>query len=272
MPTAVSELYVYPIKSCRGVRLSSADVEERGFRWDRRWMLVDEQGTFLSQRALPGMARLEVQIAQSHLTVEAPGMGTLEVPLEPEPGGTVRTTIWSDTVRAEPYAEEVNRWFSAFLGVPCRLVRFPPQHRRHVDQRYAKGNEHVAFTDGYPFLLVSEASLDDLNSRLRRPVPINRFRPNIVVGGCGAFAEDSWREFRISSVTFHAVKPCARCRVITVDQATGEIDEEPLRALSLFRSRGAKVLFGQNVLHTGSGRVSIGDPVHILTQGPTHGN
>lgn len=272
MPAAVSELYVYPIKSCRGVKLSSAAVEERGFQWDRHWMLVDEQGTFLSQRVLPGMARLEVRIAQRHLSVDGPGMDSLEVPLEPEPRSAVRTTIWNDAVRAEPYGEDINRWFSECLGVSCRLVKFPQQHLRRVDRRYAKGSEHVAFTDGYPFLLLSEASLGDLNSRLRRPIPVNRFRPNIVVTGCEAFAEDSWREFRIASVTFTAVKPCARCRVITVDQTTGVIDEEPLHALSLFRSRGSKVVFGQNLLHAGSGRLAVGDAVHILTQGPIHGN
>jgi uncharacterized protein len=227
-------------------------------------MLVDEAGTFLSQRSLAAMALLEVRFGSDHLTVRAPEMDPLVVPVNPEPTHAVRTTIWDDTVRAEPYGDEINQWFSASLGVRCRLVKFPDQLRRHVDKRFAKSGEHTAFADGYPFLILSEASLDDLNSRLDRPVPMNRFRPNIIVSRCEPFAEDSWREFQIGSVTFRTAKPCARCRVTTVDQETGMVGEEPLRTLALYRASGTKILFGQNLLHSGSGRISVGDTVHIL--------
>jgi uncharacterized protein YcbX len=271
MPLVVSELCVYPIKSCGGVILPSAHVEERGFADDRRWMLVDEQGGFLSQRKIPSMALIEVLITGDHLTVRAPTMDDLAIARDPEPAHGMRTTIWNDTVRAEPYPDDINRWFSEVLGISCRLVKFPEQVRRPVDPRYAHAGEHTAFSDGYPFLVLSEASLDDLNSQLAEPVPMNRFRPNIVIRGCAPYAEDSWGEFRIGSVTFRSAKPCARCRVTTVDQTTGESGEEPLRTLTHYRARGAKVLFGQNLLHSGRGMLSVGDPVHILTQGTTDG-
>jgi len=199
-------------------------------------------------------------------------MDGLVIPLDPGPEAPVQTTIWGDVVRAQPYAEQVNMWFSAFLGLPCRLVKFPDQERRNVDTRYAKHGEQTAFSDAYPFLAISEASLADLNSRLEHPLPMNRFRPNIVLAECEAFAEDTWRAFRIGSITFRTAKPCARCRVTTIDQLTGIPGDEPLRTLSQYRSRGSRVIFGQNLLHSGSGRISVGDSVHILDQGNADGN
>lgn len=272
MSFIVSELCVFPIKSCRGVNLRSAEVEGRGFRLDRRWMLADESGTFLSQRTISAMALIEVALGSDHLTVSAPGMDHLVVPHDPAPAVPIRTTIWSDVVRAQPYGEEINTWFSTFLRLPCRLVKFPEQVRRNVKSRHAKQGEHTGFSDGYPFLVISEASLDDLNSRLERPLPMNRFRPNIVVAGCEAFAEDSWRAFRIGPVTFRPVKPCGRCRVTTIDQLTGTPEDEPLRTLSQYRRRGSSVLFGQNLLHAGAGKISVGDVVHVLDQGDPDGN
>lgn len=272
MPPVVSELNIYPIKSCRGLSLPSAEVEERGFRFDRSWMLTDESGIFLSQRKVPAMALVEVALGSGQMTVAAPGMDRLVIPMDPEPAAPVQTTIWRDVVQAHPYDEQTDLWFSAFLGLPCHLVKFNTQVRRIVDTRYANRGEHTAFSDGYPFLAISEASLADLNSRLERPLPMNRFRPNIVLSGCEAFAEDTWRAFRIGPVTFRAAKPCARCRITTIDQLTGMPAEEPLRTLSLYRSRGSSVLFGQNLLHSGSGSIAVGDVVHLLDQGNADGN
>lgn len=235
-------------------------------------MLADESGLFLSQRKVPAMALIEVALGQVQLTVSAPGMERLAIPLDPEPQATVRTTIWGDLVDAQPYGDETNSWFSTFLGLSCRLVKFPDRARRTVDTRYAKLGEHTAFADAYPFLAISEASLADLNTRLEHALPMNRFRPNIVLAGCEAFAEDTWRSFRIGAVTFRAAKPCARCRVTTIDQLSGIPGNEPLRTLSQYRSRGTSVIFGQNLLHSGSGSVSVGDTVHILDQGNTDGN
>jgi uncharacterized protein YcbX len=267
MPPAVSELWVYPIKSCRGLSTRRAMVEERGFQWDRRWMLIDEGGSFLSQRKLPQMARIEVQIESGMLRVHAPRMEALDISQMPVPASLVKTTIWRDTLRAEVYPPQVNEWFRDFLGVKCSLVRFPDQERRVVDPRYAHDGEHTGFSDAYPFLVISEASLADLNSRLLRPVPMNRFRPNIVIRDCEPYAEDGWGEFTISTVRFRTAKPCARCRVITVDQKTAAVDDEPLRALGLYRSQGSKVLFGQNLLHAGSGLIAVGDILQIEQQG-----
>ncbi len=235
-------------------------------------MLIDQEGMFLSQRAFPRMALLEVSVRDNHLAVKARGMDPLTIPIEPPPNRTVQATIWGDTVAARSYDGRIGAWFSAFLETPCRLVKFPDDGRRPVDGRYAQEGEHTAFADGYPFLLVSEASLDDLNQRLEHPVPMDRFRPNIVVRGCSPYAEDQWHTFRIGAVKFRIAKPCARCRVITVDQASAVPAEEPLRTLAQYRSHGTKVLFGQNLLHAGSGTLHVGDQIEIIEQGKDHGH
>ena len=260
----LSGLYVYPIKSMGGIPLEAWDVDGRGLRYDRRWMLVDEEGWFISQRELPRMALISVRIDPAHLVVNAPGMSSLQLPLGPTTGETIPARIWDDVVEVSPVAEDADRWFGEFLGVRCSLVSLPDESVRPVDPDYGEAGDQVGLADGFPFLLISEASLADLNARLEHPLPMNRFRPNLVIGGCEPFAEDGWNLVRIGQITLRVVKPCARCRITTVDQRTATTSKEPLRTLARFRRVGHKVLFGQNLIHDRAGTLHTGDPVEIL--------
>jgi uncharacterized protein YcbX len=260
----LSGLYVYPIKSASGIPLKASEVDERGLRLDRRWMLVDEGGRFMSQRRFARMALIGVRIGPDHLVVDAPGMPYLEVPFRSAAGRSLLTRVWDDFVESLPVGDEADRWFSEFLGVRCRLVYLPEASVRPVDPAYGRAGDRVGFADGFPFLLISEASLADLNARLEHPVPMNRFRPNLVVRGCGSFAEDNWRLIRIGPIIFRVVKPCSRCAITTVDQRTAATGKEPLRTLAQFRRAGTRVLFGQNLIHDDIDTLRIGDPVEVL--------
>jgi uncharacterized protein len=260
----LSGLYVYPIKSMGGIPLEAWDVDGRGLRYDRRWMLVDEDGWFISQRELPRMALIGVRIEPDRLVVVAPGMPLLELSLGTTTGKTIPARIWDDVVEASPVGDDADRWFGEFLGVRCRLAFLPDESVRPVDPDYGETGDQVGLADGFPFLLISEASLADLNARLEQPLPMNRFRPNLVIGGCEPFAEDGWSRVRIGSITFRVVKPCSRCAITTVDQTTVVTGKEPLRTLARFRKVGNKVLFGQNLIHDGTGTLHTGDPVEIL--------
>ncbi len=260
----LSGLHVYPIKSCGGITVEEWEVDERGLRHDRRWMLVDETGCFLSQRELPRMALVKVRLASDGLVVDAPGMSTLNVPFRPPNGRLLLASVWDDIVESQMVSDAADRWFSEFLDVGCRLVYLPDESVRPVDPTYAEPGDRVALADGFPFLLISKASLADLNSRLEHPLPMNRFRPNLVVGGCEPFAEDNWKVVRIGRLTFRVVKPCARCVITTVNQESAAKGKEPLRTLARFRRAGTKVLFGQNLIHDQPGTLRAGDPVEIL--------
>ena len=257
----LSGLYVYPIKSCAGISLQSADLSATGLRHDRRWMLVDETGEFMSQRAHPRMALISIRLSAEHLIASAPGMPDLEIPLYPQAGDSIQVSVWGDTNRGTLVAEEADRLFSEFLDFPCRLVHKPDDDVRPVDSFYAEDGDQVGFADGFAFLLISEASLEDLNTRLEDPLPMNRFRPNFVVRGCGPYAEDGWSRLRIGSVPFRVAEPCPRCAITTVDQETGARGKEPLRTLATYRKSDGEVFFGRNLLHDALGTVRVGDPI-----------
>ncbi|WP_207514864.1 MOSC domain-containing protein [Longitalea luteola] len=261
----VSELYIYPIKSLGGIAVNTATLTDRGFQYDRRWMLVDENDRFLSQREISAMALLKVQLTDGGLLVQNTGVPGAEllIPFEPASLETFMVTVWSNHCRAQKVSDRANAWFSEQLGLPCKLVYMPDTTRRYVDGRYAHNKEITSFSDGYPLLLISQASLDDLNSRLEIPVPMNRFRPNIVFKGGAAFLEDSMKQFQINGVSFFGVKPCSRCVITTIDQQTAEKAKEPLRTLSTYRTKNKKILFGQNLLFHGTGSISIGDTIII---------
>jgi uncharacterized protein len=282
----ISEINIYPIKSLRGISLRSAKVEERGLENDRRWMLVDEDGKFITQRDFPQMARVAVNVVDGGLEVEyearrllVPVIGTFpaETRRRGEKGDvqTRKVTVWRSRVEAAVYDGEVTEFFSEVLGSACRLVTMTDA-KRPVNYWYrVHKNDHVSFADGYPFLLIGEGSLADLNRRLRqqtgdassfRPLPMNRFRPNFVVKDSEPFAEDTWKRIRIGSTVFHVVKPCGRCVVTTIDQASGvKTGSEPLKTLATFRSRRNKVLFGQNLIADDPGGiVRVGDHVEVL--------
>ena len=261
----VDGLFRYPVKSCGGTSLPSATVGPRGIVGDRQWMVVDDTGEFLTQREHHRMSLVRPHLTDvGLLELSAPGMPPLTV----TPAirrDRVDVSIWSDRCVAIDEGPTVAEWLSAFLDVRCRLVRFPDDATRRVDPEYAGPNDQVGFADGFSFLLASCASLDDLNHRLASPLPMNRFRPNIVVSGGEPFEEDRWKSIRIDGIAFAVVKPCARCVTTTVDQQTGEASREPLRTLATFRNvPGRGVMFGQNLIHDQSGVLHVGAEVEVI--------
>jgi uncharacterized protein YcbX len=259
----LSAIYRYPVKSLRGESFKALDVAGRGFVHDREWMLVDMQGRFLTQRQQPRMSLIDASVTEDGaVRLQAPGMPVLRV--ETPEGGHLEVTVWGDQVTAMAAGHEADGWFSDFLGTRCRLAHFPPDRRRMVDPDYALPGDQVGFADGFPFLLISQGSLDALNGRLEQPVPMLRFRPNLVVSGCEPHAEDGWRRIRIGGVTFRVAKPCSRCIIPTIDPQTAERSPEPLRTLMTYRKRDNKVYFGQNLIHDDVGRLEVGTPVEVL--------
>lgn len=266
----LSGLVVYPIKSCRGLPLEQARVGDRGLAMDRRWMLVDPDGRFLTQRDHPRLARIRPRPEEGRLVVEAPDEEPLKLPLEAR-GEPREVQVWRDRARALDQGDEAASWFEGALGIPCRLVRQAPSDPRSVNPEHARRPEDpVAFQDGFPFHLTAESSLADLNRRLTEPLPMNRFRPNLVVAGAPAYAEDRWSEIRIGEVRFSVVKPCARCATTTVDQDTGVRGREPLRTLSGYRRGEHGVEFGQNLIHHGPGVLRRGAPVEVVAEVARH--
>ena len=265
----LSDLVVYPLKSAGGIRVAEAEVDRWGLMHDRRFLVVDPDGVFLTQRQLPRLALITPELRGETLLLNAPGMGGLELPLYGSDLPTRKVQVWDDVTQAVPLGQKAADWVSTFLGTPCRLVRFSPAAPRTVDPAYAGPDDQVGFADGFPFLLIGEGSLADLNARLDEPLPMDRFRPNLVVRGTPPFAEDGWQEITAGDVSFRVVKPCARCSVTTVEQTTGRFGKEPLRTLETFRRAGGKVMFGQNLIHEGPGTLRVGDPVTVRRSAET---
>ena len=265
----VSELYIYPIKSLGGIALNSATLTDRGFEHDRRWMLVDDNNQFITQREVNAMALLKPQLTEQGLLIQNSRVTGEEllVPFEPTVAGTTMVEVWSNHCRAQQVSAEADAWFSKQLGISCKLMYMPDTTNRFVDGRYAHNKEITSFSDGFPLLLIGQASLDDLNSRLAAPLPMNRFRPNVVFTGGTAFEEDTMKQFEINGITFFCVKPCARCVMTTIDQQSGAKAKEPLTTLSTYRMKRNKILFGQNLLYKGPGKITVGDTITIQEKG-----
>lgn len=261
----LSEINIYPIKSAAGISLKEATVDERGLKFDRRWMLVDENGKFISQRTYPELSLVDINIEKDGLVVNhrTKNFGNLFIPFDVDDEYSKEVEIWDDKCSAILVSNAADCWFSKVLNAPCQLVYMPDDTKRIVDARYTSGKNIISFADGYPFLLIGKSSLDDLNSRLDYPVPMNRFRPNFVFTGGKPFEEDMWKKFSIGQVTFLVAKPCDRCVITTVDQNTGVKELEPLKTLSTFRKKDNKVLFGQNLVHSGTGIIKINDLLKI---------
>jgi uncharacterized protein YcbX len=262
----VTGLFIYPVKSCSCVSLDRAVVGATGFELDRRWMVVGDDGRFLSQREHPRLAQVRLRVDEDRLSLEAPELPALEVMLKGESKPTSQVTVWNDECASVDEGKSAATWFSDHLGFSVRLVRLADDDARPLGASSAQPGDRVSFADGFPFLLISTPSLDGLNRRLSLPVPMDRFRPNIVVDGCEPHAEDGWHRLRIGEVVFRVAKPCARCVVTTVDQTTGERRREPLRTLSTYRTLDGQVLFGQNLVHEDRGLVRIEDPVKVLSE------
>lgn len=271
----VTSLYLYPVKSLRGCAVPAAELDELGFTGDRRFLVVDATGKFLTQRTVPRMALVDARLSAGILTLSADGAGQVTVPTAPDPVAPLRTvSIWnSEGLLAEDCGPAVSAWLSDTLRLPCHLVRIGPKFSRPVFKPTAGPDDLVMFADSCPLLVISEASLTHLNDRIQEnhgePVPMDRFRPNLVVDGCPPFAEDTWSRFRIGPAVFRNGGPCIRCIVTTTDQLTGErMGKEPLKTLATFRRAPADptgVIFGANLIHeTKQGVVHVGDEVQPL--------
>ncbi len=260
----ISALHLYPVKSARGNAVSEAIVEPRGLKHDRRWMIVDANDRFITQREKGKLARLVPQAIDGGLILRAEGLGRLEVP-EPTLAESCReVVIWRSTVEAADAGDIAASWISEFLGEPARLVFMTPESLRRPSQDFAEPTDEVSFADGFPILLTTEASLDHLNRRLEHSVPMNRFRPNIVIAESELFAEDNWSTLVIGDVTLRNVKPCGRCIVTTTDQVTGERrGDEPLRTLAQVRLQDGQANFGINLIASKCGLIRVGDNVTI---------
>lgn len=268
-------LFIHPVKSLRACAVASAGVDALGLVGDRRFLVVDEAGRFLTQRALPRMACVATALTGDTLTLSAEGAGGVRIPRAADSSALRRkVSVWqSEDLPAEDCGDAAALWLGDLLGVKCRLVRIGAEFQRPILRpRAARPGDVLSFADGYPFLLLSEASLVDLNDRLaaqnHAPLPMNRFRPNLVVTGCPAFAEDRWARLRIGGITFRVGGPCSRCVVTTTDQFTGERGKEPLRLLASYRRDTmdpTDVNFGQNLIHeTKTGTLRVGDTVEVL--------
>lgn len=259
IPT-VASIHVYPVKSLGGFSIPQVQLTDRGLEHDRRWMLIDPNGRFLSQRECAAMACLHCAPNGNGFQVtDIRNENTTEVPWSLADGERINAKVWSDEVQMLLGSASQHRWFSEALERPLRLAYMPDSTLRTTDPNYA--HVPVALNDAFPSLIISQASLDELNTRLETPVPMERFRPNFVIVGGAPYQEDQWKEISIGEVGFSIVKPCFRCIIITTDQRTGERAPEPLQILATYRSVGKKVRFGMNATFQGSGMVTVGDAV-----------
>ena len=261
----VSELFIYPIKSLGGIAVSSALVTDRGLQYDRRWMLVDDSNTFLSQREIAAMALFHIAIKEEGLLVTHSSNGAaIIIPFEPATQEVLTVEVWSDHRKAIVVSHEANQWFSNQLGIRCKLMYMPDVVKRRVDTRYAIDKEIVSFADGYPMLLIGQSSLDDLNNRLQGKLTMQRFRPNIVFTGGEPYEEDCLEAFTINDIHFFGVKLCARCIIPTINPHTATKGKEPLRTLTTYRMKNNKIYFGQNLVHQGNGVINVGDTIEVI--------
>lgn len=258
----LTEIWLYPIKSLAGISLTSARIQEKGMQYDRRWMLLDSHGMFMTQRTFPMMALLQpvindgiITIAKKHETKAGLSFSLASPPM----GKRFRTKIWDDDVDVAEVSPEISAWFSDSLNLQCHLVTFPEANPRRV----RNSDKHVSLADAYPYMVVGQRTLDDLNARLSIPLPMNRFRPNFVFTGGEPFEEDNWKAFKIGTAGFTTAGPCARCTITTIDQETIEAGREPLLTLATYRKTGNKILFGQNLIATTPGEVFVGDIITL---------
>jgi uncharacterized protein YcbX len=263
----LSSIYLYPVKSCAALAAAQGMVEARGLAGDRRWLIVDDAGKFLTGRQLPLLVRLRATPLPGGLQLAAPASGEIIVAAPPAGAARRRVTVWKDEVDAADAGDDAAAWLSGLLGRAVRLVHMDGRSSRPVSPTHSRPGDQVSFADAYPLLLVSQASLDGLNARLAAPLPMARFRPNLVVDGVAApHAEDGWKRVRIGAVEFDVVKPCTRCVFTTVDTDRGEFDPtgEPLATLKGYRRSDAGITFGMNLIARGAGTLRPGDAVAVL--------
>ncbi len=264
MSHTISDIIIYPVKSLGGIHLKQSAVEIEGLKHDRRWMLIDESNRFMTQRETPAMCLFKPAIHKNGLEIShLPSMEKLVIHHDECMGEEFAVTVWDDVVQAQMVSIAANQWFSRLLNKPCRLVKMTTNTQRKTDVRYASKQEQMSFADSFPVLMIGEAALNDLNSKLDIPIDMNRFRPNIVFKGGEAFAEDKWKDIDIGSTQMRVCKPCARCAITTINQQTAVLGKEPLKTLATYRKVNNKIMFGQNVLVLNPGTISIGDLITI---------
>lgn len=260
----VQSLHIYPVKSCHGIELSSSDINDWGLQWDREWIFADSDGQMMTQRTHAVLSRVHTQVAAEALLLSAHGHETLYIPYE-RAGAQATVQVWESSCTGLDQGDEAAAWIAAVCGLDARLLRYDPRQQRTVDIPEIFQNlpaATTAFADGFPMLIISQASLDDLNNRLQQSVSMQRFRPNIVISGCEAYAEDSWQKIIIGTVPFDIVKPCERCNIITINQETGVPSVEPLRVIARYREG---VNFGMNAIHRAQDAITVGDAVQVVT-------
>lgn len=262
----LTDIYIYPIKSFGGIGVDESLVLKPGLEHDRRWMLVDASGNFLTQRTFPKMATLSVEWNNGEFQIKDKLNPTdkISLPFIPQRKLSKKVRIWDDEVIAYLVDPAVSKWIQQKLQIPCELVHMPESVTRPIEEKYAISDESVSFADAMPFLLISQASLDELNNKLKHQVAMDRFRPNLVVSGTDPFEEDQWDIIKVGSVRFKIVKPCARCIMTTVEQGTGKIGKEPLLTLSRFRKEGNKIYFGQNMIPLDKGMIRQNGAVEVI--------
>ena len=262
----ISELYIYPVKSLAGIKLKTSKLSPFGLQHDRRWMIVDDRGHCITQREIPKMATIKTSIVNSQLTLSHIDtcIDVPEASLE-----QINVTVWKDIFKANKISSKVDLWLSKILNHTCHLVYMPKQAQRQIDPDFAKLKQYVSFADAFPLLVISQASLDDLNQKLETAVNINRFRPNIVVTGTDAFAEDNWLNLSINDIEFLAVKKCSRCIIPSINQQSGIKDKTKMLAvLNKYRKIDSKIKFGQNLIYKQANNInrqiiSCGDEIKL---------
>jgi uncharacterized protein len=266
----LSEIWIYPVKSLGGISLKTSNTTTRGLEFDRRWLLVDENGVFITQRKYPELAMFKTKITNNFLEVKH-YQNAIEIPLNQGINSkkeTIEVTVWEDIIDAHIVDDFISTWFTKELGFKVNLVYMPETSIRKVDPNYALNSTDItSFSDGYPFLIIGQNSLNDLNKRLEKKVPMTRFRPNFVFTGGSSYEEDSWHNFTIGDLNFHAVKPCSRCIMTTIDQERGEREgDEPLLTLSKYRKQNSKIYFGQNIIASNFGTINLGDKIQVISK------
>lgn len=257
-------LFVYPLKSGRAVPHDTAELDWRGLVGDRRWMTVDDDGVLVSIREVPAFVTVEARVVAGGLALAAAGHGAIEVATPAAGAPRRRVTVWSQSMDAALVDPAASRWLAAVLGRDVALVHLPDDVVRPVPKHYGRPGDRVSFADGFPLLLTTEASLADLNARMAAPLPMDRFRPNLVIDGAAPWAEDGWKRIRIGGLTMRVAKECVRCVATTTDMQTGARGVEPLRTLATFRRGKDGVEFGQNLIPDEVGALRIGDPVEVI--------
>lgn len=261
----VTQLVSYPVKSLKGIQTQIMQIEDRGPQFDRNWMLVDSRKRFLSQRKHPRLCLLKTQVLEEQLLTISYGAEIIKIPIDSSSANSCEVSIWSDKCTAFDVGDAAAKYFSNFLGIPCRLVKTGTNFKRPIRLEKKVNNFHeVGFADGFPFLLVSQESLESLNQHLHANILMNRFRPNIVIRGSTSFMEDRWKKIKIGNVIFHLVKSCSRCPMINIDQETSKRNKNILSTLGHLRQQKSQIYFGQNMIHANKGSIVVGDSVEIL--------